>query len=61
MARKTFQKRQSVQGAHPGVIITDPKLLASLRLSPEALAEIERLDRATMRPLKRILIGSPVA
>lgn len=29
----------------PGVIITDPVLLGSLRLSPEAKARIEELER----------------
>jgi hypothetical protein len=36
---------KSVRRASPGVIIKDPKLLASLRLSPEARAEIERMER----------------
>jgi hypothetical protein len=59
MTSKTLQKRRSVLGVHPGIIITDPKTLAALRPSPKALAEIKRLDSATMRPLKRIIIGSP--
>lgn len=36
---------KSVRKASPGVIIRDPKLLAALRLSPEARAEIERMER----------------
>jgi len=39
------------------VVVTDPDLLASLRLSPEAVARIERLERAQRRPGPRIVLG----
>ena len=39
------------------VIVTDPDLLASLRLSPEAVARIERLEHAQRRPGPRIVLG----
>jgi len=39
------------------VVVTDPDLLESLRLSPEAVARIERLERAQRRPGPRIVLG----
>lgn len=57
-ASKTLKRRTILRRTNPGVVITDPELLASLRLSPEAIAKIERMERASMRPLPRILIGS---
>ena len=39
------------------VIVTDPDLLASLRLSPEATARIERLEQAQRRPRPGVVLG----
>jgi hypothetical protein len=57
-ASRSLKRRTILRRTNPGVVITDPELLASLRLSPEAIAKIERMERASMRPLPRIVIGS---
>jgi hypothetical protein len=53
MERRTIPKTGDVPGR---VVITDPDLLASLRLSPEARERIERLERAQMAPRPRIVL-----
>ena len=48
-----MERRQAVGR----VVITDPDLIASLRPSPECIAEIERIEAAQRRPRPRMLIG----
>lgn len=47
MTTRRLKTDRHVQGR---VIITDPKIIASLRPSPEAMARIERLERSVNRP-----------
>jgi hypothetical protein len=51
MARRSLPRRPQ------GKVVTDPALLASLRPSAEAIAAIERMEAAALRPRPRILVG----
>jgi hypothetical protein len=48
---------RSIPRTKGSVVITDPVLLASLRLSPEAEERIERLEAVTRRGPSGILLG----